>query len=127
MMRCRRATVVLLFVFSFSISVSMISWVRADDDYWTSKTPMQQPRGGLGVAAVNGKVYAIGGSNVSGLYPPDLNGGFVGTNEEYDPETDSWTVKAAMPEQNLLHWRNSRHRTGRNISLIPDIHQLWSE
>jgi N-acetylneuraminic acid mutarotase len=97
MMRCRRATVVLLFVFSFSISVSMISWVRADDDYWTSKTPMQQPRGGLGVAAVNGKVYAIGGSNVSGLYPPDLNGGFVGTNEEYDPETDSWTFKAAMP------------------------------
>jgi N-acetylneuraminic acid mutarotase len=66
-------------------------------DSWASKAPMHQARGGLGVAVVNGKIYAIGGSTASGLYPPSLNGGFVGTNEEYDPATDTWTTKAPMP------------------------------
>jgi len=38
-------------------------------------------------AAVNGKIYAIGG----------LGGSYLSTNEEYDPSTDSWTTKASMP------------------------------
>ncbi len=65
---------------------------------WISKAPMQTARGGLGVAVVNGRIYAIGGSIASGPYSPDITGGgFVGTNEEYDPETDMWTAKASMP------------------------------
>jgi len=68
------------------------------EDTWVAKAPMHQARAGLGVAVVNGKIYAIGGSTASGPYPPDcLAGGFVGTNEEYDPETDTWTTKASMP------------------------------
>jgi len=59
---------------------------------------MQQARAGLGVVAVNGKIYAIGGTTAGGQYPPDVSGGgFVGTNEEYDPATDKWTYKASMP------------------------------
>jgi len=58
------------------------------EDSWVSKTPMQTARAGLGVAVVNGKIYAIGGSTESGV---------VGTNEEYDPETDTWTLKKPMP------------------------------
>jgi N-acetylneuraminic acid mutarotase len=54
----------------------------AAEDSWVSKAPMHQARDGLGVAVVNGKIYAIGG----GYY-----------NEEYDPATDSWTFKAPMP------------------------------
>jgi hypothetical protein len=47
---------------------------------------------------VDGKIYAIGGTTAKGMYPPDLfSGGFVGTNEEYDPATDTWTTKARMP------------------------------
>jgi hypothetical protein len=71
-----------------------------------SKAPIHQARSVLGVAAVNGKIYAIGGSTASGFSPSippsaaygniDL-GGFVGTNEEYDPTTDKWTYKAPMP------------------------------
>jgi hypothetical protein len=72
------------------------------EDTWVSKAPMQVARYDLGVAVVNGKIYAIGGSTRSGgggtrNGPLPVTGGTVGTNEEYDPTTDSWTFKASMP------------------------------
>jgi N-acetylneuraminic acid mutarotase len=72
-------------------------WSSADavEDSWVSKAPMQEARGGLGVAVVNGKIYAIGGSTGSGYNA--LSSGIVGTNEEYDPATDTWTFKTLMP------------------------------
>ena len=69
----------------------------SNENTWAKKASMHEPRGGLGVAVVNGKVYAIGGSNQSGLYPANIRGGFVGTNEEYDPVTDTWTYRSPMP------------------------------
>ena len=63
---------------------------------WTQKESMQQARGGLGVAVVNGKIYAIGGSTQNGSYP-DVLKDLVRTNEEYDPATDMWTLKKPMP------------------------------
>ncbi len=68
------------------------------EDSWTHMEPMSQARAGLGVVAVNGKIYAIGGTTTSGQWPPDMfSGGFVATNEEYDPATNTWTTKASMP------------------------------
>lgn len=65
---------------------------------WVQKQSMSQARGGLGVAAVNGKIYAIGGHvPKDNYYTPNPTSGFVGTNEEYDPATDTWTLKASMP------------------------------
>src|SRR5208283_4470919 len=67
-------------------------------DSWAEKAPMQQARGGLGVVAVNGAIYAIGGSTSSSPYPPNAeSNSFVGTNEEYNITTGSWTYKAPMP------------------------------
>ena len=77
-------------------SISPVSCIDSQDS-WKTNAPMHQARGGLGVVVVNGKVYAIGGSIQDGPSAPDLPGGFVGTNEEYDPTTDRWTTKASMP------------------------------
>ncbi|MEM2081945.1 MAG: kelch repeat-containing protein [Candidatus Bathyarchaeia archaeon] len=78
---------------------SRAATAAAVEDTWTAKAPMQQARAGLGVVAVNGKIYAIGGSTANGsAYPPDIfAGGFVGTNEVYDPETDTWSYRTPMP------------------------------
>ena len=55
---------------------------------WTRRSPMPTARYGLGLAAIGGRLYAVGGST---------NGGQVGTLEVYDPATDTWTTKAPMP------------------------------
>ncbi|MCJ7560664.1 hypothetical protein MUO79_08635, partial [Candidatus Bathyarchaeota archaeon] len=72
--------------------IIVIKPAGASEVSWTSKEPMQQARGRLGVAAVNGKIYAIGG-----VTDPQSWGQTVGTNEEYDPTTDTWTFKEPMP------------------------------
>ena len=65
---------------------------------WAERHSMNQARGGLGVAAVNGKIYAIGGRvENDSYYMQNPTTGFVGTNEEYDPATDKWILKASMP------------------------------
>jgi hypothetical protein len=72
---------------------------------WKQKVGMHQARSVLGVVAVNGKIYAIGGSTQSGVIPSaggdvygEPNGDYlVGTNEEYDPTTNKWTTKESMP------------------------------
>lgn len=64
--------------------------VSADEvtgDFWTTMQPMPTARSRLGVAVVNGKIYAIGG----------YNGSYLNTNEMYDPATDTWTTKKPMP------------------------------
>jgi hypothetical protein len=62
------------------------------ENSWSSKTSMQQARYGLGVVAVEGKIYAIGGTT-TGRSGDKL----VGTNEMYDPVTNTWTPLAPMP------------------------------
>ncbi len=70
---------------------------------WSELAPMHVARSDLGVAVVNGKIYAIGGNTESGYMPhSDRNdysrlGWINDTNEEYDPKTDTWTFKTPMP------------------------------
>jgi hypothetical protein len=84
------AMLALLFVAASCMAVKPA--VSSDDDSvensWASRAPMHVARAGLGVAAVNGKIYAIGGRTADGV---------IGTNEEYDPEMDTWTLKTPMP------------------------------
>jgi N-acetylneuraminic acid mutarotase len=61
----------------------------APEDSWTQMAPMSEARSRLGVAVMNGKIYAIGGQTDSG--------GFTGTNEEYHPTANMWTFKASLP------------------------------
>jgi hypothetical protein len=55
---------------------------------WAELAPMHQARAYPGVGVVDGKIYAIGG---------EAENGVVGTNEEYDPATNTWVFKASMP------------------------------
>jgi hypothetical protein len=101
-MRMRKSIallIVLVFLTASCLIVAKPAFSSASEaeNTWATKAPMHQARAGLGVAVVNGKIYAIGGNTQSGLYPPLLNGEFVGTNEEYDIATDTWTTKTPMP------------------------------
>jgi N-acetylneuraminic acid mutarotase len=49
---------------------------------------MPTARSGCAIAAYNGKIYVIGG---------EVNGGFTGNNEVYDPGTNTWQMEASMP------------------------------
>jgi N-acetylneuraminic acid mutarotase len=59
---------------------------------WHELSPMPTARGALTAQFVNGTLYAVGGVSTG-----FGSAGVVGTNEAYDPVTDSWQEKAPMP------------------------------
>lgn len=62
---------------------------------WRSRSAMPTARNHLAVAAVNGKIYAIGGRVGAGFITLASNTDAV---EAYDPASDRWTgVRARMP------------------------------
>ena len=63
-------------------------------DNWEQKARMLNPKWTTAVAVVDGKIYAVGGTNDQ----PGLS-----TVEAYDPVADKWTVKAPMPTPRLRH------------------------
>jgi N-acetylneuraminic acid mutarotase len=90
-------SIALLIVFVFVIAPCLVMFnpVSADASWntWVSKAPMHAARSGLGVAVVNGKIYAIGGV----AFDSKVESKAVSINEEYNPETDTWTMRAPMP------------------------------
>jgi N-acetylneuraminic acid mutarotase len=77
-----------LLLASMILPILQVPVANAGENEWTSMTSMPTARGGLGVAVVNGKIYAIGGVN---------NDTQLAINEEYDPAKDTWTTKEPMP------------------------------
>ncbi len=87
-----KAIVVLLITLTLlpALNVNLPTTKAADiGSSWTSLAPMPTPRGGFGLAVVDGKIYAIGGLNGNN-FP-------VGTNEEFNPLTNEWTSVMPMP------------------------------
>ena len=80
--------VVSVFVVLF-LSSAFIQLARATENTWTTDVLMPTARYDLGVATVNGKIFAIGG------HKPNV--GVLGINQEYDPVTAAWTTKNSMP------------------------------
>ncbi|XP_023653754.2 kelch-like ECH-associated protein 1A [Paramormyrops kingsleyae] len=54
---------------------------------WTEHSPMQTPRNRVGVAVIDGSIYAVGGAHGSTHH---------NTVEKYDPETNRWAFVAPM-------------------------------
>lgn len=85
----RRTAIKLILVLELlMLAVAGTLSVYAAEDSWVTKASMHEARSGLGVAVVNGKIYAIGGAG---------SNGFCSVNEEYDPATNTWVSKAPMP------------------------------
>jgi len=100
--RLTLALVLVLLAASTIMVTRPVSAATPVENSWASKTPMLVARYGVGVAVANGKIYSIGGSTRSGgggtsNGPIPVTGGTVGINEEYDPETDTWTTKTPLP------------------------------
>ena len=73
-----------------------LGWVTSRDKY-NRKAPasMTASRWGLGLFALHGSLFAIGGKVQSGGAGATL--GYTGTNEEYDIHLRTWTTRATMP------------------------------
>jgi N-acetylneuraminic acid mutarotase len=76
-----------------------IVWTREQDVYdpatntWTPKAPLPRKRYLGAGTAMEGKLYVIGGWEVN----PDGSTTTVKTTSVYDPATNTWTTKAALP------------------------------
>lgn len=68
---------------------STFSLSPAAEDSWKTKADMLTTRAFLATSAVNGKIYAIGGTRDEKTA--------LSTVEEYDPATDTWTKKTDVP------------------------------
>jgi len=86
------------------------AWVPIDNaweydpanDTWKALAPLPTKRGSPTAAAVNGKIYVIGGattnegSKEASIHPARPHR-VVGTNEVYDPATNTWETRSPMP------------------------------
>lgn len=57
-------------------------------DAWTARAPLPRPRGGMGVAALGGRIFAAGGL---------AGGNAVADFTVYDPAANTWTALPDMP------------------------------
>ncbi|TBR20836.1 hypothetical protein EPO15_11930, partial [bacterium] len=72
---------------------------------WTAKAAMSTPRDFVAVAALGGKVYAVGGQN----------GGFLATAEAWDPVANSWS---ALPSISVARARMAGAAAGGRVYVL---------
>ncbi len=82
-------------LYSIGHSMSGINEVYdPQTDTWETKKSMPTPRCYLRANTVENKIYLVAGYNNIELGPPSY---IPDINEVYYPETDTWTIKAPMP------------------------------
>jgi len=74
---------------ALDVSLSTLEEYDPVTDTWTKKANMPTARFYLSSNAINGKIYAIGGSQ-------EWQGNALSLVEEYDPVTDTWTRRPDM-------------------------------
>jgi N-acetylneuraminic acid mutarotase len=84
-----------------AFAVSTVEEYDPATDTWTTKAEMPTARKAPGTCAVDGTIYAIGGSTGNeGPPPEDLTEALeflFSSVEEYNPATDTWTMKPDLP------------------------------
>ncbi len=79
---------------------------------WTTLAPMQIPRNHLGGAALNGKIYAVGGQSgqdAAAIYRNNV--------DAYDPATNTWAAVASLPQARSHHNASTFVMGGRIIAV----------
>lgn len=87
-----------------SLEDSALHWTLDLDNLsagWQAAAPFARTRNHLGIAVVDGKIYAIGGQRLL-----DEHFGNLPQVDRYDPDTDSWQPLADLP-YGLSHSLNS--------------------
>ena len=83
-----------------------VSGANMTENSWVTKTPMHFTRANIGVAVVNGQIYAIGGDNgteIGNVSPgTSMTMNVVNVNEAYNPSSDTWVSAAPMPTARAL-------------------------
>ena len=82
----QRGTAILAVIATLALATAALAQMPTSP--WKKAAPFPEPDEELYGAAVNGKLYVIGGWG---------EGKARGANYEYDPATDKWTKKRAMP------------------------------
>jgi len=95
-MKTFTVSLVLVLAFASLVPVRTFS-VKAAENSWTTKASMHFSRTGAEAAVVNGIVYVIGGSQRYNTSDTGFSYISSNPNEAYDPATDTWVEKAAMP------------------------------
>jgi len=75
-----------------TINVGVVEAYSPASNKWYIKKSMPTKRGALALAAINGKIYALGGEYF------ENGGGLFSTVEEYDPLEDKWVELPPMPK-----------------------------
>ena len=65
---------------------------EVDVDRWTSIAPLPRARGAAGAVVVDGQIHLIGGAS-----SPKEERASVGWHEVYDPASDRWGIRKALP------------------------------
>ena len=96
-------------------------------DKWQSIAPLPRPRGAAAAVVLNDKIHLIGGASS----PVDERAS-VGWHEVYDPKTDAWSRRKALPgardhvgcitHQGRIHVIGGRFNT---FEYNTDLHQVY--
>jgi N-acetylneuraminic acid mutarotase len=103
----KSAALLLVLVFLAASCTVAYGYVSASSlNTWASKAPMTMARAYLGVAVVDGKIYAIGGDEGSEIgncmTGTSMTYLVVNATEEYNSASDMWVSKAPMPTSRAL-------------------------
>jgi N-acetylneuraminic acid mutarotase len=98
--------------------LSTVEEYDPETDTWKKKADMPTQRAFLSNSVVNGKIYAIGGTNHR-IVANDYEG--ISTVEVYDPATDTWTREADMP---TARWSLATSVVGNRIFAIGGGHRM---
>jgi N-acetylneuraminic acid mutarotase len=89
-MGCRVVSLPLAFAVALTVAaLGTAARPQTPSGTWTQKAPMPAVRGEVAAAAVDDKLFALGGG---------VAGKAVPRNEEYDPATDRWRQRAPLPQ-----------------------------